>query len=377
MSVQQKTTVLDKSMRGLVPRLMRIVPAGSIVLCLMLAGLTGCQTVSYYAQAVNGQFAIWRATEPIDEMLANEKTDPKLRQRLVLVTEIREFASRELHLPDNDSYRNYADLNRRYVIWNVVAAPEFSMDPVTWCFPIAGCVAYKGYFSRQGAERFAASLAKQQLDVYVGGVPAYSTLGWFDDPVLNTFINYPDVELARLIFHELAHQIAYAPDDTVFNESFATTVELEGVRRWLAHSGQSAQWETFNEVRRRQQDFVKLVMRTRGELEAIYQRKVADEQKRVMKVGAYTRMREEYVKLKAEWGGYAGYDLWFDESLNNAKLGSVSAYNQLVPAFQQLLASQAGSLTAFYAVVAELAKKTAKEREALLPGVMAGPSAPD
>jgi predicted aminopeptidase len=337
------------------------------VLLLLVVGLSGCQTIGYYAQAVNGQFAVWRATEPIETVLENEQTDPVLRQRLVLVSEIREFASNEIGLPDNDSYRRYADLNRPYVVWNVFAAPEFSLVPVRWCFPVAGCVGYRGYFSREGAEKFATRLEEsglndKDLDVFVGGVPAYSTLGWFADPVLNTFIGYQDTELARLIFHELSHQVAYAPGDTTFNESFATTVELEGVRRWLEHTERSDEFEAFMARRSRQQDFLELVMRTRARLNDIYEEEMPDEEKRSLKVGAYQLLREEYVRLKEEWGGYSGYDRWFGESLNNAKLGSVAAYNQLVPAFQQLLAEHGGNLELFYAAVVKLTKLTPEQR---------------
>ena len=344
----------------------------SVLVCLFSFGLSGCQTIGYYAQAVNGQLAVWRAAEPIDRVLENEQTDPKLRQRLVLVSEIREFASRELELPDNNSYRRYADLKRPYVVWNVFAAPEFSLVPVRWCFPIAGCVGYRGYFSREGADKFATRLKEtglndKDLDVFVGGVPAYSTLGWFADPVLNTFIGYRDAELARLIFHELAHQVAYAKGDTMFNESFATTVELEGVRRWLEHIGQSDQFEAFIAGRRRQKEFLDLVTRTRERLKGIYEEDMPDEEKRSLKVGAYAQLREEYEKLKNQWGGFSGYDRWFGDSLNNAKLGSVAAYNQLVPAFQELLAEHGGDLEPFYQAVAKLAKLTPEERSAQLP----------
>ncbi len=335
--------------------------------CSLLFCLSGCQTLGFYAQAVNGQLAVWRATEPIAGLLNDEQTDPVLRQRLQLVSEIREFASDALQLPDNDSYRRYADVGRPYVVWNVFAAPEFSLEPVTWCFPFAGCVGYRGYFSREGADKFATRLKDTglngtNLDVFVGGVPAYSTLGWFADPVLNTFIGYPDAELARLIFHELAHQIAYAPGDTVFNESFATTVELEGVRRWLAQSGRSSQFEAVDAARRRQQDFLDLVMRTRTLLDALYQQDMSDQEKRSRKVDTYKQMRSEYLQLKQRWGGFSGYDLWFEESLNNAKLGSVAAYNQLVPAFQQLLATNGGALGPFYETVVALTKLTAEQR---------------
>jgi predicted aminopeptidase len=347
-------------------RIRALIGLGAALLMLVV-GLSGCQTIGFYAQAVNGQLAVWRASEPIEDVLENEQTDPNLRQRLVLVSEIREFASGELGLPDNDSYRRYADLNRPYVVWNVFAAPELSLVPVRWCFPIAGCVGYRGYFSNEGAEKFAATLKEEglngeNLDVYVGGVPAYSTLGWFADPVLNTFIGYRDAELARLIFHELAHQVAYAQGDTMFNESFATTVELEGVRRWLEHSGRSDQFEAYLAGRSRQKDFLDLVMRARDRLEGVFEEEISDEEKRFLKVDAYTRLLADYEKLKDEWGGFSGYDRWFRQSLNNAKLGSVAAYNELVPAFQRLLSDHGGDLESFYAAVVKLTKLTLEER---------------
>ena len=337
-----------------------------LVLLLPLAFLPGCQTLGYYAQAVNGQLSVWHASQPIDGLLEQESTQPALRQRLLLVTGIRNFASEQLALPDNDSYRNYADVQRPYVVWNVFAAPELSLMPKTWCFPFAGCVAYRGYFSEEAAGRFADTLRKNSLDVYVGGVPAYSTLGWFDDPVLSTFINYPDAELARLIFHELAHQVAYAPDDTMFNESFATAVELEGVRRWLDYTGQEQLFAVFEQSRARYGEFLELVMRTRRELEQIYGSDADEESKRSQKAEAFERLRTSYSQLKVRWGGYSGFDQWFSESLNNAKLGSVAAYNELVPAFQKLLADKGGELGAFYDAVRELASlPEAQRRERL------------
>ena len=336
------------------------------VAALLVVCLSSCQTLGYYSQAVGGQLDVWNAGKPIDALLNNKDTDPALRQRLELVLEIRTFAADQLALPDDGSYRRYADLKRPYVLWNVFAAPALSLQPVTWCFPVAGCVGYRGYFSEQGAQRFAAGLRKKNLDVYVGGVPAYSTLGWFDDSVLNTFIDYPDADLAQLIFHELAHQVAYAPDDTTFNESFATAVQLEGVRRWLNDSGRSAQLAGLELARSRKQQFLDLVMRTRESLEVIYQAGISDEQKLSRKVDAYSRMREDYQTLKQSWGGFTGYDRWFEEPLNNAKLGSVATYNQLVPAFQRLLADNGGDLDAFYKAVIALTHKTAEERRVIL-----------
>ncbi len=324
--------------------------------------------MSYYSQAVSGQYRVWSASKPIDKLLDDDETDPVLRQRLELVSEITAFAANELSLPDDGSYRHYADLGRPYVLWNVFAAPEFSLEPVTWCFPIAGCVGYRGYFSEQDAQEFAEGLREKDLDVYVGGVPAYSTLGWFDDAVLNTFIDYADADLARLIFHELAHQVAFAPGDTTFNESFATTVELEGVRRWLVSTGRSDQMATVDMALERQQEFVDLVMRTRGALEAVYQSGLPEEAMLQRKVDTYSNLRAEYQELKIKWGGYSGYDRWFEHQLNNAKLASVATYNQLVPAFQRLLAENDGDLKAFYKSVVALTKMTPEERQTRLTG---------
>lgn len=333
---------------------------------LLVVSLASCQTVGYYSQAAGGQMQLWRAAQPIDKLLEDENTDPVLRERLVLVSEIRTFAIEKLGLPDNGSYRRYADLERPYVIWNVFAAPALSLDPVTWCFPIAGCVGYRGYFSEQGAQRFAERMRARGFDVFVGGVPAYSTLGWFDDAVLNTFIGYPDADLAQLIFHELAHQVTYAPGDTTFNESFATAVELEGVKRWMAASGRDAQTAAVEEALARQQDFLDLVLGARAELQKIYRSEQPDEVKLSLKVDAYSRLRGGYQELKREWGGYSGYDAWFEEPLNNAKVGSVAAYNELVPGFQQLLADKDGDLNAFYAAVIELTEMTPEQRRARL-----------
>lgn len=330
--------------------------------------MSSCQTVSYYSQAVSGQYQLWRAAKPIDKVIENKHTDPALRRRLELVNEITTFARKDLALPDNGSYTRYADLGRPYVLWNVFAAPEFSLDPVTWCFPIAGCVGYRGYFSKKDAQQFAAGLRDKQLDVYVGGVPAYSTLGWFDDAVLNTFINYSDADLARLIFHELAHQVAYASGDTTFNESFATTVALEGARRWLVASGRSDQLADLDVELRRQQQFIDLVMRTRDTLAAIYQSGAPEGEMLRRKVDTYSRLRNEYQALKQEWGGYSGYDHWFSQQLNNAKLASVAAYNQLVPDFQRLLAENDNDLKAFYKAVIALSKMTPEERHSKLSG---------
>jgi predicted aminopeptidase len=250
------------------------------------------------------------------------------------------------------------------VVWNVFAAPEFSVQPLQSCFPFAGCVSYRGYFARQGAESYAAVLAGEGHDVYIGGVPAYSTLGWFADPVLSTFIHFPETEVARLVFHELAHQVAYARDDTVFNESFAVAVEQEGVRRWLARGGDAGAREQFERGRRIRAEFTALVLKHRGRLEALYRTRLAPDAMRARKREILAELESEYRMLRAGWGGFSGYDAWFAGDPNNAQLASVAAYSQQVPAFESLLAREGGRLPGFYAAVRELAALPKEERDA-------------
>jgi predicted aminopeptidase len=312
---------------------------------------------------VSGQLDVWRRERPIEDVIADPATAQALKDRLAQVLEIRAFASRELRLPDNASYRRYADLGRPFVVWNVFAAPEFSVQPLQSCFLFAGCVSYRGYFARDDAERFAAGLAEQGHDIYIGGVPAYSTLGYFADPVLNTFIHYPEAEITRLIFHELAHQVAYVRDDTVFNESFAVAVEQEGVRRWLARGADARQWEQFEQGRRIRAEFASLVQKYRERLDALYRTRLAPDAMRGRKREIFAELEAEYGLLKSQWGGYSGHDRWFASKPNNAQLASVVAYSQLVTVFETLLARAGGSLERFYAAVKELAALPKEERD--------------
>ncbi len=331
---------------------------------LLLVG--GCANVGYYWQSVSGQLDVWRRERPVEEVLADPAVAQALKDRLARVVEIRNFASRELDLPDNRSYRRYADLERPFVVWNVFAAPEFSVEPLEWCFLFAGCVKYRGYFSREEAERFAAELARQGQDVYVGGVPAYSTLGWFADPVLNTFIHYPDAGLAGLIFHELSHQVAYAKGDTAFNESFAVAVEREGVRRWMERAGDAGQRDAFERNQRARVDFARLMLKYRDRLDALYRTRIAPAAMRERKREIIAGLEAEYRTLRAEWGGFAGYDRWFARKPNNAQFASVGLYTEFVPAFEALLAREGRDLPRFYAAVQALAALPKAEREARL-----------
>jgi predicted aminopeptidase len=330
--------------------------------------LQGCGTVGYYFQAVSGQMQIWHRSRPIAGIVADEKTDARLRERLRTAQRIRTFASAELGLPDNSSYRKYADLERPFVLWNVYAAREFSLDPQLWCFPVAGCVAYRGYFKQADAETFAAGLRAQGLDTFVAGITAYSTLGWFDDPVLNTFVNYPDVEIARMVFHEISHQVVYVKDDSTFNESFATAVELEGAERWLAREGSPSQRQAFETGQKRRQDFTALISRYRERLKALYASAAPDAEKRRLKAEAFAELRAEYQTLRLSWGGFAGYDRFFAESINNAHFVPVAAYTDLVPAFRRLLAEDGGDFARFYARVRGIAALPKAERARILGG---------
>jgi predicted aminopeptidase len=332
--------------------------------------LAGCSNFGYYLQSIDGQFKVMRARQSIADVIADAATPPALKARLERVTAIRDFASRELQLPDNPSYRSYADLKRPFVVWNVFAAEEFSVEPRQWCFLFAGCVGYRGYFAQDDADAYARELRAQRLEVFVSGVPAYSTLGWFDDPVLNTFVNYPEYELARLLFHELAHQLVYVKGDSEFNESFAAAVEYESVQRWFTRGGGDDRMRAdFERSRQRRAQFSALVLKYRDALDALYRSELPPAAMRERKAGVFAALDQEYQQLKTMWGGFAGYDRFF-AGVNNAHLASVALYNTLVPQFRQMLAKHNGNLGAFYAEVKEIAVLGKDERAARL-GIVA------
>ena len=333
---------------------------------LLLPLVAGCGTLSYYSQAVSGHLDLLRRATPIAEQLRAESTPVALKARLQTVLRIRDFASRELGLPDNGSYRSYADLGRQYVVWNVFAAPEFSLEPVRYCFPFAGCVGYRGYFGEADADAEATQLRAQGYDVHVGGVPAYSTLGWFDDPVLSTFVNYPEGELARLLFHELAHQLLYVKNDTRFNESFATAVEQAGVERWLAQQGDDGKRTAYQRSQAMRREFLDLLLKYRLALEQHYRKDLPEDAKRLGKAQLFAGMEQDYRQLKASWGGFAGYDRWLTAKPNNATFASIVLYTEWVPALRALLEREGGDLPRFYAAAKELAQLPLKQREARL-----------
>ena len=340
--------------------------------------LAGCSTAEFYFQGITGEVDLLSRARPIAAVLANAR-DPVVRAKLERVVAIRDFASRELGLPDNLSYRRYTEIERRFVTWNVFGAPQLSLSPLQWCFPIAGCVNYRGYFNEADARSEAARLAADGDDVYIGGVPAFSTLGYFADPMLSTFIRYPDVEIARLIFHELAHQVLYAKDDTVFNESYAVTVEEEGLRRWLAAQHDPELDRQYALSERYRTTFRALIERARERLAKLYTSDASIEAKRVGKAEAFAAMREEYEATKRAWGGFSVYDYWFQQGPNNASLAAVALYTQKVPEFQALLAAEGGDLPSFYARVKQLAALPKGQRETALAeaaGVKGSRSAP-
>jgi predicted aminopeptidase len=355
-----------------------------------LAGCSTLEGLGYYRQSIGGHLSLLWTARPVAEVIADPATPPATAERLQLSQRMRAFAVDELALPDNATYRRFADLKRPSVVWNVVAAPELSLKLKTWCFPVVGCVGYRGYYSEADARAFAEPLKAEGYELSVYGVPAYSTLGqlpdWAitSDPLLNTFIHWPEGELARLIFHELAHQVAYARDDTEFNESYATAVERLGAARWLARHGTPESRAANDQLDGRRNEFRALTMATRERLLAVYASNASDDEKRRQKAELMARLRADHEMLKRErWGGFAGYDGWFARA-NNATLGVQAAYNALVPAFEAVFAriegEQAASTSSrllfkrFHAEVQSLAALPNREaRRAALEAAAAAP----
>ena len=345
--------------------------AGGALLAVGALSLSsGCSDLGYYRQSVGGHLDLMSRAKPVDDWLADDATPAQLKQRLALSKQMREFSVQVLKLPDNPSYRAYADLQRPAAVWNVVAAPALSLTLKTWCYPVTGCVGYRGYFDRAEADAFGTGLRAEGWDVNVYGVPAYSTLGWSNwiggDPLLNTFVNGSEGELARLIFHELAHQQLYVADDTMFNESFATAVERIGTRLWLEQHGSEATRTQYRDIQQRRQDFRELTMRWRDQLLTLYASALPDEQKRVAKAQLLAQMRADYTLMKQQrWGGFAGYDAWF-ASANNASLGVLAAYTEQVADFERLFEQQGRDFERFYAETARIGALPKAQRHATL-----------
>lgn len=346
-----------------------------VVACLLLLA-SGCSTLGFYAQAFRGQMSLLVHRESIDRLLANPATDAALKHKLAVTQAARTYARDELGLSVGGSYASYVDTGRPYVVWNVFAAPEFSLSPKLFCYPIAGCVSYRGFFHEADARAFAKQLADEGYDVYMGGVAAYSTLGWFNDPVLNTFLKRSDAELAALLFHELAHKTVYVKDDTRFNESFATTVERVGLKRWLTRRDAPAAFETYMAKQAREQQVITLIEQTNEKLKVIYASGESRDQMRAEKQATIAAMRTDYARLRASWNDdHDEFAWWMKTDINNAKLGTVATYNDWVPAFRALLAQQHGNMPAFIKAVKALAKEDATARDKMLTDLAAARAA--
>ncbi len=344
--------------------------AGRITLLLLaavgLVFLNACGESGYLFQSVKGHLGLMSRAQSIEEVLASNEEPEIVLSQLETVVRLRKFAVDSLSLPDSGSYHEYADLGRPYVVWNLTAAPEFSLEMKQWCFPVVGCVTYRGYFDENAALVMAEGLSVQGFDVDVYGVEAYSTLNWFDDPVLNTFLKNDEIHLAALLFHEMAHQVIYVPDATTFNESFAKTVEIEGLRRWFHSTEFDDLWQECLLREKRSADFQDFLSGIRLELQTVYTADLVVEDKRLAKQQIISHGHETYARLKEGWGGYAGYDRWMEKGINNARLSSAAAYHDLVSAFQTLLQRVDYDLPAFYVEVKKLGSLPEDARQAKL-----------
>jgi predicted aminopeptidase len=314
------------------------------IILLSVLHLSGC----YVLQAAQGQLAISTQRKPIAAVIANPTTPVTVQRRLRLIAAARDFASRELGLPDNQSYRSYVDLKREFVVWNVFATDRFSVTPQQWCFPIAGCVVYRGYFHEDAAQSYALGARMKGRDATVGGTAAYSTLGHFDDPVLSTMLRWSDTQIAATLFHELAHQVLYVPNESSFNEAFASVVEEEGARRWLTQLNDPTSLAAWHTARERNVAFTELLLQTRARLADMYKNSPPNMELYFRKQQEFGQLKFAYSQLKESWHGYAGYDAWFNRALNNADLVSAATYQSCVPGLENLLASVNGELPAFY-----------------------------
>lgn len=349
--------------------LMRFADPARLILFLLAALLAGCNSLSYYGQAIRGHFELMGKAVAIDQLLADPATEPQLSDRLRLAQRLRRFAIEELHLPDNDSYSRYADLSRPYVTWMVVATEPFSVEPLRWCFPLVGCLSYRGYFREQDALAEAESLRHQGLDVDVAGSQAYSSLGWFDDPLLNTMLGRSEAQLAETLFHELVHQKIYLKGDTELNEALAVTLARHGTERWLRRQGKHQDLEAYRLDIIRRDAFRQLCIDTWDALARLYasnqeQPKMLREKQRIL-----AGMKQSYQGLRASWDGYSGYDHWMGQDLNNAHLALVATYQTWLPQFQVLLQRCDNDLGRLHALLLTWRTLTAEQRRlALLAG---------
>jgi predicted aminopeptidase len=340
--------------------------SAAVLVCALSLG--GC----YVMQAAGGQAEVMRRSEPIAQVLADPATSPQTRERLQLVESAREFAIAELALPDGKSYRKYADMGRTYVVHNVVATPEFSVKPRRWCFPVSGCITYRGYFDEKRAQKFARKLAARGDDVSVGGVATYSTLGHLPDPVFESMLGWRETRLVGTIFHELAHERLYLQDDSGLNEAFASVVEDEGVRRWLQRQGRDSEIAAYELNVGRQREFSALLKEARSRLAKLYASSLPPDELRREKQHEFSALQSRYQQQRAAWGGYPGYDAWFERPLNNSHLAAVATYEDCLPGLRRQLEA-AGTLPEFYARVEATRDLGVRARHAALCGDAAIP----
>lgn len=338
---------------------MRVAAALLLVISLLLGG---CAELTYYGHAAAGQFEVISNRRPISEVIADPQTPAPVRERLEYIERAHDFAIEKLYLPDSDSFRSYSDVGRRYVLWNVFATPELSLQQKQWCYPFFGCQGYRVFFNEQYAHEIANELKAEGWDVYVASSPAYSTRGWFSDPVYNPVLNYPAIDSAAILFHELAHEKIYLKDDSQANESFAMTVQLEGVRRWIEVKQQTESFSDYESDRHRNDEFVELLKSCRDQLKDLYASQESDNYKRAEKRRLLNQLGRDYLVLKESWDAYAGYDHWFKKRLNNAVMAPVGIYHQDVPVFKLMLEKHNGDLLAFYQSIASLAQMKAGQR---------------
>lgn len=337
-----------------------------VTLFMVMMGVSACSSLTYYTSLLNGQYELLEKRQPVAELIQSKNVSRNVKDALIISQEMRDFASRDLLLPDNNSYRSYADIGRDYALWNVIATKEFSLQAKRWCNIFVGCISYRGYFSKAEADSYAAQLHLQGYDTYVAGAKAYSTLGWFDDPLLNTMLYKSEARRAGIIFHELAHQKIYIRDDSAFNEAFATMIEQEGVRRWFKFQNEPDTFIEYQLSKTRDREFNQLLRQTREDLNKVYQQSLPDADKRRSKREIFVQLQHRYKELKKHWQGYSGYDNWMAQELNNAHLSLLATYYDLVPIFNKLLAEQKDDLTSFYQRVEDIGKLEVKARKRYL-----------
>ena len=341
-----------------------------LLLVAVLSSQAACSSLSYYAQSARGQLGVMAASRPVEEVLSDPLTGPEVQRRLVQLPELHRFAREELGLVDSRSFLSYAEVGREALVWSVVAAPVDSLQARQWCYPLLGCASYRGYFHEAAARAYADELAGEGWDVAVEPVPAYSTLGWFSDPLPSTVIDWPMADIAALVFHEMAHEALYVNDDSAFNEAYATVVEKEGVRRWVQRYGTEHERREHARRERRRGDYLALLAATRERLQTLYAAGLQRDEMHARKAAVFARLRADYAAMKDAWGGYAGYDRWFARPLNNAHLASVDTYHAWEPALATLLQELGGDMAAFHEACRAIGDMPPAQRQARLSALL-------